>query len=461
MEANKYTTKAEQILLLSGGKENIATVSCCMTRLRLDVNDPEVVDIAAIKKLEDIMGVAKVGTQIQVILGPGKAEKMKGVFLEVLQKAGVTNVMAEDCKPVNQNTGAVSKMQEFKQNRSEKLKHLLKSLANIFIPLIPGFIGCGLLLALNNTLNTLVPGYAGTEVSKLLAVFGGAVYTGLSIFIGMNTAKEFGGSPIIGGIMAIILTSPGLSDITLFGQKLLAARGGVIAVMLVVLFSSWLEVQMRKFIPEMFNLFLSPLIVIAVSGVLAIFVLQPAGDVIAQGIVKVVDLSLTHGGAFTGFILAGLFLPLVMLGLHQGLAPIHAQLIAEFGYTVLFPILAMAGAGQVGAAIAVLVKTKNEKLKKTIYSALPIGFFGIGEPLIYGVTLPLGKPFFTACLGGAFGGAVMAMYHVGATVIGGISGIPLVFLTTRPAMYLVGLLVAYLAGFAATMLVGFDDSQYE
>ena len=162
------------------------------------------------------------------------------------------------------------------------------------------------------------------------------------------------------------------------------------------------------------------------------------------------------GGAVTGFILGGTFLPMVMVGIHQGLTPIHAELLSRYGVTILLPILAMAGGGQVGAAIAVYAKTKNKALRKTIASALPVGLMGVGEPLIYGVTLPLGKPFIGACIGGAFGGAVQAAYMVGAATIG-ISGLPLAASTDNIPMYLLGLVTAYAAGFIATWLLGFDD----
>ena len=124
------------------------------------------------------------------------------------------------------------------------------------------------------------------------------------------------------------------------------------------------------------------------------------------------------------------------------------------------PVLAMAGAGQVGAAIAVYFKTKNAFLKKTVASALPVGIMGIGEPLIYGVTLPLGRPFIGACIGGAFGGAVQAAAAVGVTTMG-ISGLPLAAVSSNIPVYLLGVLVAYAAGFAATWIIGFEDPEEE
>ena len=161
-------------------------------------------------------------------------------------------------------------------------------------------------------------------------------------------------------------------------------------------------------------------------------------------------------GSLTGFILGGTFLPLVLTGLHQGLTPIHAELLNRSGVTILLPILAMAGAGQVGATAAVYCRTKNPRLKRIILSALPVGLMGIGEPLIYGVTLPLGKPFIGACIGGACGGALQALNFVGATSIG-LSGLPLAASTDHIPAYLLGLFTAYGTGFLATYAIGFND----
>ena len=160
----------------------------------------------------------------------------------------------------------------------------------------------------------------------------------------------------------------------------------------------------------------------------------------------------------SGAVSGALFLPLVMTGMHQALTPIHADLIANVGFTVLLPILATAGMAQVGATIAVLRRTKNERLKKTAKNGLVPGFLGIGEPLIYGITLPLGKPFLGACLGAGVGGAVMAFFKVGAVAMG-VSGLPLALLIADGKMFvfLIGVLASYAAGYLFTEILGFED----
>lgn len=446
MSNSKLTPReiAELVLKYVGGKENVSTVAYCMTRLRLGLVDESKVDTDSIKKIDGVMGVVNPGGQLQVILGPGKVTK---VALEFSDLTGIKAGELDEAK---------IRHDEVRAKNATPFKLLLKKISSIFIPLIPGFIACGLVMGIMNIIVKYNPGFGASPIGGILTVVGGAVFFGLNLFVGENAAREFGGSPVLGGTMAAVITVPALATVKIAGKALVPGRGGVIAVLLVVAFSSWLEKKIRKFIPEVLDLFLTPLLTVIISSFVAIFVLQPLGGLISDSIGSAVKVSIKNGGAFTGFILGGAFLPLVMTGLHQGLTPIHADLLKTTGQNLLLPILAMAGAGQVGAALAVLVKTKNKRLKKTILSALPVGILGVGEPLIYGVTLPLGKPFLGACIGGAFGGAFNAGMKV-ASISMGLSGIPLAAITKQPLVYLGGVLVAYAAGFAGTWLLGFED----
>ena len=191
---------------------------------------------------------------------------------------------------------------------------------------------------------------------------------------------------------------------------------------------------------------------------LTYYLLQPVGGSLSDAVVWLFRSALTAGGGLSGALLAGTFLPLVMTGLHQGLTPVHMELLNTLRANPLLPVLAMAGAGQVGASVAVLVRTRNAKLRNIIKNALPVGFLGIGEPLIFGVTLPLGRPFLTACLGAAAGGAFQASMQIQSIAMG-VSGLPLAFLiqSDQIGLYLVGLGIAYIAGFIFTWIAGFED----
>ncbi|MGL5357382.1 MAG: PTS transporter subunit EIIC, partial [Cetobacterium sp.] len=279
----------------------------------------------------------------------------------------------------------------------------------------------------------------------------------------VNASKEFGSAmPMMGGVLGGILTSPALAGITLFGTKLTPGRGGIISVILVVLLACFIEKNLKKVVPDVLDLFVTPLVTLTVSIMMALIVLQPIGGFISDSIGTIVAQTLSSQNlivsVISGTISGALFLPLVMTGMHQALTPIHADLIANVGYTVLLPVLATSGMAQVGATVAVYRKTKNTKLKKIAKNGLFAGLLGIGEPLIYGVTLPLGKPFTAACLGAGVGGAVMAFFKVGAVAMG-VSGLPLALLIADGKMFvfLIGVAVSYAAGYLFTELLGFED----
>ena len=436
---------AAELIKNLGGAENILSATNCMTRLRVQTADKNKISADAIKNLEEVSGVYDAGAEFQIILGPGKATNITNSVNEILNKNKKPKI--GDAETIHA---------EIRAKNATPAKLFLRKIAGIFFPLIPGFIACGLITGVIGVTLKISPELADSQTIKLLSVFGNAVFWGMNLFVGFNAGKVFGGSPILGGVLAAIMTHPALANVEIGGENLLPGRGGIISVVLVVAFGAWLEKKLHKFIPEMFDLFLTPLITILAAGMAAIFILQPIGGIIAETIGTAATTAINSGGAAVGFILAGMWLPMVMFGVHQALTPIHVELISQYGYTILLPILAMAGAGQVGASFAVYFKTKNKFLKKTVASALPVGMMGIGEPLIYGVTFPLGKPFIGACIGGAFGGAVIAKFAVGAATLG-ISGLPLAATTNNIPVYLAGVAVSYVAGFVATWILGFDD----
>jgi PTS system sucrose-specific IIC component len=447
-----YEKIAQSIYLLVGPRENILQAENCMTRLRLVLKRRDHIDYAALKNIPGVLGVNDQTEELQIILGPGRASQVLSIFKELLHLPP-----NEEALPPKTDNGEALHA-KIQQKNATPFKLLLKRISSIFMPLIPAFIACGLITGLLNVFLKIQPEFSQSAAFSILQICGSAVFWGINLFVGVNAAKEFGASPMLGGTLAAIISHPGLSSIELFGTTLVPGRGGIIAVLLVVAFSSWLEKKLHQYIPEIFDLFLTPLLVILLTSPIALLLLQPLGGIISESIGKAATTAVTSGGMLTGFFLGGTFLPLVMTGLHQGLTPIHAELLNQSGVTILLPILAMAGAGQVGASAAVYFRTKNSRLKKIIVSALPVGLMGVGEPLIYGVTLPLFRPFIAACLGGAFGGAVQAFNLVGATSIG-LSGLPLAASTNNIPGYFAGLLTAYIVGFLLTYIIGFNDPE--
>ncbi|WP_226678894.1 PTS transporter subunit EIIC [Mesobacillus jeotgali] len=444
---------AREILEQLGGADNIADVASCMTRLRVKPADYSKVDIAGIKKIDGVLGVVEEET-LQIILGPGIVTKVAN---EVSEITGMTASLVDESDPDPFDGLAGRTKDELNKKNATPFKLFLRRIASIFIPLIPAIVASGLIAGITNV---IVRSGADPESSliQILNLIGWGIFGYLGVFVGINTAREFGGSPALGGAAGILIINPGLANITLFGEALVPGRGGLIGVMLAAVFIAMLEKRIRKFVPSSLDIIITPTLSLLITGIATLFVLQPVGgwisDLITKGLLGLLDV----GGILAGLVLAGTFLPLVVTGLHQGLTPVHMELINSIGDDPLLPILAMGGAGQVGAAFAIYFKTKNERLKKVIKGGLPVGMLGIGEPLIFGVTLPLGRPFITACLGAAVGGAFQAFFKI-ATIAIGVSGIPLAFLvhTNQILLYLLGLLIAYVFGFIFTWTFGFKE----
>ncbi|ENM5733231.1 PTS transporter subunit EIIC [Vibrio mimicus] len=430
-----------------GGFDNVKTLTNCMTRVRLVLKDRSQFNMEALRAVDGIKGVVDAGEQYQIIVGMGTAAKVTGVLQKRMSGSGVET-----------QTSAPATAQPFSVRRA------LNTLAAIFVPTIPALIGCGLVLGIVNIFKLVSPEFVAAypEIFELFTVVGKAVFAVLSVMIGMNTAKELHASPAIGAVMAAILAAPGLANIQLFGNTLVPGGGGMFAVLLVCVFSSKFELWFRSHCKESLDLILTPTLTILVSSAVALLVLQPiahAVNVWLGNLVSVALLNESAGSVAVGGVLGGGFLFLLLTGLHQGLIPIHAQILETFGLNYLFPILAMGGMGQVGAAAYVFLKTKNERLKKTITGALPVGILGVGEPLLFGVSLPLGKTFIAGCIGGFAGGAMMAAFKVGIIIPFGTAGLSLIPLVGEGQIpsFLFAVLAAWVVGFIASMLLGFTE----
>lgn len=452
---SKQQKMAEEILAALGGEGNLKRIGHCMTRLRVLLKDDTKADFDQLKQVEGVMGVVPDET-IQIVIGPGTVNR---VTEEMSQMTGLG--VGEDSEPETDDLTfeekAAIKRENIKQKNRTPFKNFLRKIGNIFIPLIPGLVASGIINGAANFLKNAEIG-EGTTWMAILLVLGGSIFTFLAILVGWNTAKEFGGTPVLGAIAGMILFNPALADITLYGEELVVGRGGLFGVIFAAWLMAFVEKHIRKVIPAAVDIIFTPLITVLVVGIVSLYAVMPVAGLLADGITTGLTSLIEVGGVVAGAVLAGFFLPLVMVGLHHGLTPIHLELIDVYGGTALLTILAMAGAGQVGAAIAIYVKTKNSRLKNIIKGSLPVGFLGIGEPLLYGVTLPLGRPFITACLGAAVGGAFQAVTATAAAGIG-VSGLSLIPLITdgKYFSYFIGLVISYGFGFLFTYLFGFKE----
>ncbi|EOX8479402.1 PTS N-acetylmuramic acid transporter subunit IIBC [Salmonella enterica subsp. indica] len=457
------------IITQVGGQGNIATCGNCMTRLRLAVHDSNQVD-PAIKGLEGVKGVVLSANQVQIIFGPGKAQRAADAMNALL---------ADSSKGVMQAADIAAKTKsQLKAKQTSGIQQFLSKFATIFTPLIPGFIAAGLLLGIATLLGTVmhVPADAQgmlPDALNFMKVFSKGLFTFLVILVGYNAAQAFGGTGVNGAIIASLFllgynpvaTTGYFSGIQDFFGIPIDPRGNIIGVLIAAWASARIEGLIRRFMPDDLDMLLTSMLTLLITATLAYLIIMPLGGWLFEGMSWLfIHLNSNPLGCA---ILAGLFLVSVVFGVHQGFIPVYLALMSSQGFNSLFPILSMAGAGQVGAALALYWRAeKHSALRSQIRGAIIPGLLGVGEPLIYGVTLPRMKPFITACLGGAAGGLFIGLVAWAELPMGlnsafGPSGLVALPLMTSaqgilPAMavYAGGMLISYLGGFIFTVLFG-------
>ncbi|HAS6067059.1 TPA: PTS N-acetylmuramic acid transporter subunit IIBC [Vibrio vulnificus] len=476
-------TMISQLLAAVGGSSNVSKCGNCMTRLRLTLANNGVADQAVIKQIPGVMGVVESDEQFQIILGPGKAQQaaelMNKLIESVINGDVQEQAMASDTNDLS--SVAAEQKKQMKSKQTSAVQRFLSKFATIFTPLIPGFIAAGLLLGFATLLEQMfvleqTPSQFMLDLIAYMKVFGKGLFAFLSILIGYNAQQAFGGSGVNGAILASLFvlgynpdaTSGIYSGMSEFFGYTIDPRGNIIGVLLAAIIGAQVERKVREYMPDDLDMILTSVITLLIMGVVTFVVIMPIGGELFKGM-SWLFLNL-NDNPLGAAILAGLFLISVVFGIHQGFVPVYFALMEAQGFNSLFPILAMAGGGQVGASLALYFKAKKDAVLRTqVKGAIIPGILGIGEPLIYGVTLPRVKPFVTACIGGAAGGFFIGLVSylglpVGLNTVFGPSGIVAIPLMTSHngifagmAVFVVGLLISYVVGFLATYFFGSKD----
>ncbi|EGQ8025449.1 PTS N-acetylmuramic acid transporter subunit IIBC [Vibrio vulnificus] len=476
-------TMISQLLAAVGGSSNVSKCGNCMTRLRLTLANNGVADQAVIKQIPGVMGVVESDEQFQIILGPGKAQQaaelMNKLIESVINGDVQEQAIASDANDLS--SVAAEQKKQMKSKQTSAVQRFLSKFATIFTPLIPGFIAAGLLLGFATLLEQMfvleqTPSQFMLDLIAYMKVFGKGLFAFLSILIGYNAQQAFGGSGVNGAILASLFvlgynpdaTSGIYSGMSEFFGYTIDPRGNIIGALLAAIIGAQVERKVREYMPDDLDMILTSVVTLLIMGVVTFVVIMPIGGELFKGM-SWLFLNL-NDNPLGAAILAGLFLISVVFGIHQGFVPVYFALMEAQGFNSLFPILAMAGGGQVGASLALYFKAKKDAVLRTqVKGAIIPGILGIGEPLIYGVTLPRVKPFVTACIGGAAGGFFIGLVSylglpVGLNTVFGPSGIVAIPLMTSHsgifagmAVFVVGLLISYVVGFLATYFFGSKD----
>ncbi|WP_455057275.1 glucose PTS transporter subunit IIA [Jutongia sp.] len=438
-----YKSVAQQVLACVGGKDNIVSAAHCATRLRMVIADNDRCSKEKLEQIEGVKGVFEASGQLQVIFGTGVVNK---VFQEFAPLAGIDVESTKD---------DVKKAAASKQNIFFRA---IKSLGDIFVPIIPAIVASGLLMGLLEGLCNVYPAMAGSSTYTIIHLFSNAAFVFLPILIAISAAKTFGGNIYLGAVIGMIMihsdlmnawSVAGATDIPtasvwfgLYHIKLVGYQGHVIPVVIAVWLMSTIEKKLHKIVPEIIDLFVTPLVTVLVTGYVTLTIIGPVFVVIENGVLDGAKWLITLPFGIGAAIAGAAYAPTVVAGVHHMYNALEAGLLSAEGVNTWMPIATAANVAQGAAALALSLKTKNQKTRSVALPASLSAFLGITEPAIFGVNLRYVKPFIAGCIGGAAGALVAGIMHVGASAYG-ITGIFGFLITTDCTLgYLLDMVVA-------------------
>ncbi|GIM30696.1 PTS beta-glucoside transporter subunit EIIBCA [Clostridium polyendosporum] len=456
-----YGKLAKEILTLVGGESNVESATHCATRLRFVLKDDSVAKIKQIENLDGVKGAFLTSGQFQIIIGQGAVNK---VYAEMVKGTSITQASVSDQKKT-----AMKKM--------NPLQRFARMLSNIFVPIIPAIVASGLLMGLLGMLTRFGLVDSKSGLFQVLDMFSNAAFVFLPVLIAFSAAKEFGTNPFLAAALGGILIHPALQNawtvgagiektINVFGLNIgmVGYQGTVLPILIAVWVMGHVERGLRKIVPNVLDILLTPFLTIMITGFFSLIVIGPAGRLIGDGISIGLQVLYNTLGPVAGLLFGGLYSTIVITGIHHSFHAIEAGLLGNkaIGVNFLLPIWCMANIAQGGASLAVYFKTKNQKLKQVAVPASVSCLLGITEAAIFGVNLRLVKPFIAAAIGGALGGGYVVLTKVGMTGLG-VTGIPAIAIVSGPSIvnYIIGMVIAFAGAFAGTFILGFKEEQEE
>lgn len=453
---------AGKILKILGGKKNIDSNSVCATKLRVKVKDSSIVELVKFMEIKEILGVSTEKNNVYNIVIEENRTVLIGI--EFIKLTSLKNAEIYD-ESNEKKVGTVS---------IGAFSGFFRKIIDILFPLLPVLIGAGIIKGVISVVDILPEG----EIFKdywwyiLLKMLSAGLFAYLPIFICGNTVKEFKGTPALGGIIGILFTGSSHIPILLemggkeaveeFQKGQMASLGGIIPLIFAGILTAYIERGIRKITPKILDNIIVPLLTIILSSLITVSLLQATVIPLVRYCYGSLITSFEQAEVFGGFFLSVSYIPLVLLGVNDIFVPLK-ELMGEEAVSgvisYLIPVLMVASGGQVGAGLALFVKTKNKKLKKIIRNSLPLGILGVGEPLIYLGTLPLVRPFFTGCIGAGIGGMLAGLLNLGTEYrIEGIFGF-LVMNYDTGNQFIISIVGSYLGGFILTYFLGINEKR--
>lgn len=454
---------ARQIVEAVGGAENIAAATHCVTRLRFALIDESKVDQEALDQIDVVKGSFSTNGQFQVVIGQGTVNK---VYAELVEETGIGESTKDDVKKAS-------------EKNMNPLQRAVKTLADIFIPILPAIVTAGLLMGINNILtaqgiffNTksivqVYPQWA--DLANMINLIAGTAFTFLPALIGWSAVKRFGGNPLLGIVLGVMLVHPDLLNAwgygaaeqsgeipvwNLFGLEVqkVGYQGQVLPILLASYLLAKIELFLTKRTPEGVQLLVVAPITLLVTGFASFIIIGPVtfaiGNVLTSGLISVFGSFAALGGLLYG----GLYSALVITGMHHTFLAVDLQLIgSKLGGTFLWPMLALSNIAQGSAALAMMFIVKDEKQKGLSLTSGISAYLGITEPAIFGVNLRYRFPFIIAMISSGLAGMYISSQGVLASSVG-VGGVPGIFsiMSQYWGAFAIGMAIVLIVPFAGT-----------
>lgn len=451
---------AKEIIAAVGGKENISSVAHCATRLRLEVKNEEQIDKDTVENIKKVKGAFFNSGQYQVILGTGTVNK---IYDEV-------NLLLGNISP---NEGS-----EKVQDQQNPVKKVIRIFGDVFVPIIPVLVATGLFMGLRGLLTQpqvlsifgMAPDTINENFLMYTQILTDTAFAFLPALIAWSTFKVFGGSPVIGIVLGLMLVNPVLPNaysvaagdaapLMFFNFiPIVGYQGTVLPAFISGILGATLEKKLRKMVPDTFDLLITPFITLLVMSLLSLMVIGPIFHSLETVVLNGTEAILALPFGLAGLILGFLNQLIVVTGVHHIFNFLEVQLLANTGKDAFNAIITCSIAAQGGAAIAVGVKTKSTKLKALAFPSALSAFLGITEPAIFGVNLRYVKPFVMGLIGGAVGGFVANLIGLAGTGMA-ITVIPgaLLYMNGQLFQYILVNLISIAVAFVLTYMFGYND----
>lgn len=449
------TQIAKEVIEALGGRDNVRSVAHCATRLRVMVVDEAKIDKDKAENIEKVQGAFFNSGQYQLIFGTGTVNK---IYDEVVALGLPTSTTSEQ------------KAEAAKQGNW--FQRAIRTFGDVFVPIIPAIVATGLFMGLRGLLgafNITLP----EDLNVYSQILTDTAFIALPALVVWSTFRVFGGNPVIGIVLGMMLISGSLPNAwavasggdvkptIFFGFiPVVGLQGSVLPAFIIGILGAKLEKAIRKVVPDVFDLLVTPFLTLFIMSILGLFVIGPVFHVVENYILVGTNAILSLPFGLAGLIIGGLHQVIVVSGVHHIFNLLESQLIASTKADPFNAIMTAAMTAQGAATVAVGVKTKNAKLKALAFPAALSAFLGITEPAIFGVNLRFRKPFFLSLGAGAIGGMLASLLGLAGTGFG-ITIIPgtLLYLNGQLPQYLLMVAVSFALGFAFTYFFGYEDEE--